>query len=78
MQCSYKYKKLYHSPSFNDWPKNLKEAVILFKKPEAEHLNVNDSVQETVVIIKNNEKEPIYISNNNNKLKSLDTTKKQG
>ncbi|CAG8839249.1 36709_t:CDS:2, partial [Gigaspora margarita] len=77
-QCSYERKKLYHRPPFNDWPKNLKEAVILFEKLEAEHLDVNDSVQETVVIIKNNENEPIYIPNNKDKLKSLDTTKEQG
>ncbi|CAG8800730.1 2614_t:CDS:2, partial [Racocetra persica] len=26
MQCFYERKKLYHRPSFTEWPKNLKEA----------------------------------------------------
>ncbi|RIB15881.1 hypothetical protein C2G38_2191407 [Gigaspora rosea] len=77
-QCSYERKKLYHRPSFNDWPKNLEEAVTLFEKPEDDNLDVNDSVQETVVIINSNNNDPIYISNNKDKLKSLDTTKEQG
>ncbi|CAG8477905.1 9337_t:CDS:2 [Racocetra fulgida] len=77
-QCSYERKKLYHRPPFNDWPKNLEEAVTLFEKPEDDNLDVNDSVQETVVIINSNDNDPIYISNNKDKLKSLDTTKEQG
>ncbi|CAG8826110.1 12865_t:CDS:2, partial [Dentiscutata erythropus] len=46
-QCSYERKKLYHHPPFAEWPKNLKEAVNLFEKPEDEHFDANDSVLET-------------------------------
>ncbi|CAG8796553.1 14092_t:CDS:2, partial [Racocetra fulgida] len=53
------------------------QAVNLFEKPDKEYFDINDSVQETVVIIQSNENEPIYIPNNKDKLKSLDITKEQ-
>ncbi|CAG8619454.1 5984_t:CDS:2 [Dentiscutata erythropus] len=73
-QCSYKRKKLYHRPPFTEWPKNLQEAVNLFEKPEDEHFDANDSVLETVVIIQNDEDEPIYIPNDKHNLLSPDMT----
>ncbi|CAG8818076.1 21407_t:CDS:2, partial [Gigaspora margarita] len=77
-QCSYERKKIYHRPPFTEWPKNLKEAVNLFEKPEDEHFDANDSVLETVVIIQNNGDEPIYIPNDKHKLLSFDTANEQG
>ncbi|RIB08073.1 hypothetical protein C2G38_2147255 [Gigaspora rosea] len=77
-QCSYERKKLYHRPPFAEWPKNLKEAVNLFEKPEDEHFDANDSVLETVAIIQNNGDEPIYIPNDKHKLLSFDTANEQG
>ncbi|CAG8729095.1 915_t:CDS:2, partial [Gigaspora margarita] len=59
-------------------PKNLKEAVNLFEKPEDEYFDANNSILETVVIIQNNGDEPIYIPNDKHKLLSLGTTSEQG
>ncbi|CAG8829879.1 5945_t:CDS:2, partial [Gigaspora margarita] len=80
-QCSYERKKLYHCPSFAEWPIDLKEAVNLFEKPEDEHFDASNSVLEKVGIIQNNRNEPIYMPNdkhNKHKLLSLDTTIEQG
>ncbi|CAG8816614.1 20385_t:CDS:1, partial [Dentiscutata erythropus] len=60
------------------WPKNLKEAVNLFEKPEDEHFDANDFVLETVVIIQNNGNDLIYILNDKHKLLSFDTANEQG